>query len=161
MRKVDGRNESNGSTWRVVANGGHGSDDGLRGGNPLRVADRLDDVNRRGIWEWVETGWWTQWVKTTVGVAGAVPGGSCGGVGSRAVAWGLWTVVAMVAAAERAPRVSNARAEFGQVTRTVGDWRGWDYRGFGHWFLDAYGGFRVHRDGTEADGLVDVPCPVE
>ena len=92
MRKVDGRNKSNGGMWRVVANGGHGSDDGLHGGNPLRVADCLDDVNRRGIWEWVEMGWWTQWVKTMVGVAGAV-------------AWRLWTVVAMVAAAESAPWV--------------------------------------------------------
>ena len=76
LRKVNGPNESNGSTWRVVANGGHGSDDGLRGGNPLLV-DRFDDVDWRGVCEtrW----WWVRWVKTTVAVTVFVPRGSCGG----------------------------------------------------------------------------------
>ena len=49
-----------------------------------------------------------QWVKTTVGVVGAVPGGLCGRVGSQAVAWQLWTVVMMVAVAESAPGVLGA-----------------------------------------------------
>ena len=60
-----------------MVNWGCGTNDGFRGGDPLRVADRLDDVNRRGVWECVETGWW--WVKTTVAVTVFVPGGSCGG----------------------------------------------------------------------------------
>ena len=48
LRKVDGRNESNGGMWHIVVNGGHGSDDGLHGGNPLWVADHL---NRREVCE--------------------------------------------------------------------------------------------------------------
>ena len=43
--------------WHVVANGGHDSDDGLCGGNPLWVADGLDDVSWYGV---CETRWW--WV---------------------------------------------------------------------------------------------------
>ena len=58
-----------------------------------------------------------QWVKKTVGVAGAVPGGSFGRVGSRGTAWQLWTVVAMVVAAEGAPGVSVVQVEYRQVMR--------------------------------------------
>ena len=81
MRKVDCRNGLNGGTWRVVVDGGCGSDDRLRGGNPLQMADCFDDVDWHGVWEWVEMGWW--WVKTTAAVAVTVfvPRGSCGGVG--------------------------------------------------------------------------------
>ena len=74
------RNGSNGGTWRIVVDGGRGTNDGFCGGDPLRVANRFNDVDRRGIWEWVEMGWWM--VKTVVGVVAAVPCGSCGGVGS-------------------------------------------------------------------------------
>ena len=56
MRKVACRNRSNGGTWRVVVDGGRGMTDGLRGGNSLRVADRFDDIDWHGVWEWVETG---------------------------------------------------------------------------------------------------------
>ena len=31
--------------WHIVVNGGHGTDDGFRGGDPLWVANRLDDVD--------------------------------------------------------------------------------------------------------------------
>ena len=51
LRKVDVQNELNGGTWRVVVDGGRGSDDGLCGGNPLWVANRLDGVDRRGVCE--------------------------------------------------------------------------------------------------------------
>ena len=97
LRKVDCQNKSNGAC---------GTNDGFHGGNPLRMVDRLNNVDWHGVWEWVEMGWWMQWVKMTVGVAAAVPCGSCGGVGSRGVMWWLRTVVAMVAVAERAPQVS-------------------------------------------------------
>ena len=71
----------NRGTWHVVVDRGCGTNDRLHGGDPLQMADHLDDVDWRGIWEWVKTGWWTQWVKTVAGVAGAVPGGLFGGVG--------------------------------------------------------------------------------
>ena len=79
LRKVDCRNGSNRGTWRVVVDGGRGTNDGLCGGDPLQVANRLDDVDRRRVCEtrW----WWVRWVKMAVGVAAAIPYGSCGGVG--------------------------------------------------------------------------------
>ena len=92
-----------------MVDGGRGTNDGFCGGDPLWVADRFDDVDRRWIWEWVETG--KQRVKTAVGVAAAIPCGSCGGVGSRGTVWQLSTVVAMVVAAESAPWVLCAQAE--------------------------------------------------
>ena len=35
--------------WHIVANGGHGTDDGFCGGDPLWVVNRLDDVDWRGL----------------------------------------------------------------------------------------------------------------
>ena len=60
-----------------------------------------------------------QWVKTMVGVAGTVPGGSCGGVGSQGIVWQLWMVVAMVVAAESAQGVLCAQAEGGEDSKQV------------------------------------------
>ena len=77
LRKVDCRNESNGGTWHVVANGGRGANNGFHGGNPLQVANCFDNVDWHGIWEWDEMGWWT--VETAVAVTAFIPGGSCGG----------------------------------------------------------------------------------
>ena len=68
-----------------MVDGGCGTNDGFRGGNPLWMADRFDNVDWHGVQKWVEMGWWA--VKTAVGVAAAVPYGSCGRVGSRGVAW--------------------------------------------------------------------------
>ena len=48
---VGGLNESNGRQQRVVVNGGHGSYDGLCGGNPLWVVDCFNDINWHGVWE--------------------------------------------------------------------------------------------------------------
>ena len=85
LRKVDCRNGLNGGTWRVVVDGGRGSDDGLCGGNPLWVVDCLDDVSWHEVCEtrW----WWVQWVKMMAAVVVTVPGGSCGGAGSQEVMW--------------------------------------------------------------------------
>ena len=71
--------------WHIVVNGGHGSDDGLCGGNPLWVVDCLDDVSWHEVCEtrW----WWVRWVKMMAAVAVTVPGGSCGGAGSQEVMW--------------------------------------------------------------------------
>ena len=46
---VGGLDESNGEQRRIVANGGCGSDDGLHGGNPLQMADRLNDLDWCGL----------------------------------------------------------------------------------------------------------------
>ena len=53
LRKVDCRNESNGGTWHVVVDWGHGTNDGLHGGNPLQMANRLDGVNWHGVCRFV------------------------------------------------------------------------------------------------------------
>ena len=81
---MDCRNKSNRGMWCIVVDWGRGTNDGLRGGNPLRMANRLDGVNWRGV---CEMRWWWRRVKATVGVAGTVPGGSFGRVGGRGVAW--------------------------------------------------------------------------
>ena len=146
-----------------VVNGGYGADDGFHGGSPLCVADHLHNVDWHGVWEWVEMGWWwTQWVKTTVVVGGAVPGGSCGGVGSQGVAWQLWTVVSMVAMAEGAPGVLCAWAEGWEVLRAIYDWQGWGWWSLGHYFVDMHSGLHDHGDHwTETIGFVDVHYPVK
>ena len=48
-RMVGGLNELNGCGWHVVANQGHCANDGFRGGNPLWVVNRLDDVDWHGL----------------------------------------------------------------------------------------------------------------
>ena len=75
MLVVSGLDKSNGERRCVVANRGCGSDDGLCGGNPLRMADRLDDISWCGVCEtrW----WWVRGVKPMVAVTVFVPRGSC------------------------------------------------------------------------------------
>ena len=49
LRMVGGLNELNGVMWHVVASRGHGMNNRLHGGNPLQMADHLDDMNWCGI----------------------------------------------------------------------------------------------------------------
>ena len=79
---VGGLDELDRGWQHVVVNGACGMNDGLCGGNPLWMADCLDNMNQHGIWEWVEMGWWTQWVKMRAVVVVTVPGGLCGRAGS-------------------------------------------------------------------------------
>ena len=79
---VGGLDKSDGGWWHVVANGACGMNNGLHGGGPLYMVDHLDNVNWCRIWEWVEMGWWTQWVKMRAVVVVTVPGGLYGGAGS-------------------------------------------------------------------------------
>ena len=85
-------------------------DDGFCGGNPLRVADCLDEVGWCGLWGRIETRWrWVQGSKVLLAVAGIGPGVSCGVIGDQEAAWWwLGMVVAIVAAAEHGPWISCA-----------------------------------------------------
>ena len=49
LRVVGGLNESNGGWQHIVVNVGCGMDDGFCGGNPLQVADRLNNVDWHGV----------------------------------------------------------------------------------------------------------------
>ena len=93
-------------TWHFVVNWGCGADDGFRGGDPLQVVNHLDNLNWHGLWWQIEMGWrWLQRSKGSVAVAGIGPRVSRGVTGDwEAVQW-LEAMVAIVAAAEAAPRI--------------------------------------------------------
>ena len=118
LRKVDGLNDSNRCWWHIVANGGHGLDDWLCGGDPLWVADHFDGLDWHRLWWQFKARWQQlQRLKKMVVVAGIGLGVSHSRAGSwEAVQW-LGMVVAMVAVTEGGPGVLCAQAESGQITR--------------------------------------------
>ena len=92
--------------WHFVVNWGRGMDDRFRGGDPLQVANCLDDLNWRGLWWQIETGW--QWLRRSnvmVAVAGIGPRVPRGIIGDWEATWWLGAMVAMVAAAECGPQI--------------------------------------------------------
>ena len=95
--------------WHIVATGGCGMDDGFHGGNPLWVADRLDEVGWRGLWGWIEMRWErAQGLKVLLVVAGIGPGVLHGVIGDQeAMWWWLGMVVAIVVGAECGPQISH------------------------------------------------------
>ena len=73
------------------------------------VANHLYDLDWHELRWQVEARWqWIRRVKVMVAVVGIDPRVSCGIIVDRGAVWWLWTVVAMVAAAEHSPWISHA-----------------------------------------------------